>query len=441
MRVTQAAGDAFATAAGSGGRFDIVVCVGGDGTLNEVTNGLMAVSDRPRLGYIPCGSTNDFASSLRLPKRPLDAARKIPCRRALSNRRGQVLGPVFQLRRILRRVHGKLLCRAAVSEELSGPPGLYPGGIKDLPRIRPYYVRVTVNNRTFEDEYIFGGVTNTLSMGGILKLDRLDVSLSDGVFEIILVKNPVNAVEVQKIVSSLTRQQFDTDLIEIFRADRAEFEMDEPPRLDAGRRARAGGPADGDRHPPPAPSRSCCNRQSAAYAFIRASVLSAHRVNTRYCRNRRGNTGIVRRIAVIRQIIFCGQTGKTHLCRALVVNLEQPVRTEAQMMKRAVPVAVRPVRHGKSIFMDRCESAIFLFEKHGVNRSAFICGESDDRILRFYLRDLRLIVRAQPVERFFRLFYGRSGRPCHSGRNDIRGKHKQVTDYKKEEYRFYNKLF
>ena len=101
-------------------------------------------------------------------------------------------------------------------------------------------MRVTVNNRTFEDEYIFGGVTNTLSMGGILKLDRLDVSLSDGVFEIILVKNPVNAVEVQKIVSSLTRQQFDTDLIEIFRADRAEFEMDEPPRLDAGRRARQG---------------------------------------------------------------------------------------------------------------------------------------------------------------------------------------------------------
>ena len=67
-----------------------------------------------------------------------------------------------------------------------------------------------------------------MSMGGILKLDRLDVSLSDGVFEIILVKNPVNAVEVQKIVSSLTRQQFDTDLIEIFRADRAVFEMDEP---------------------------------------------------------------------------------------------------------------------------------------------------------------------------------------------------------------------
>lgn len=91
--------------------------------------------------------------------------------------------------------------------------------------------------------------------------------------------------------------------------------------------------------------------------------------------------------------------------------------------------------------MDRCESAVFLFEKHGVNRSAFICGESDDRILRFYLRDLRLIVRAQPVERFFGLFYGRSGRPCHPGRNDIRGKHKQVTDYKKEECRFYNKLF
>ena len=228
VRVTQAAGDAFATAAGSGGRFDIVVCVGGDGTLNEVTNGLMAVSDRPRLGYIPCGSTNDFASSLRLPKRPLDAARKIlagaPC-------------PI-DVGRFKDRYFNYVASFGAFTESSYAAPHSaknYLGhlayileGIKDLPRIRPYYARVTVNNRTFEDEYIFGGVTNTLSMGGILKLDRLDVSLSDGVFEIILVKNPVNAVEVQKIVSSLTRQQFDTDLIEIFRADRAVFEMDEP---------------------------------------------------------------------------------------------------------------------------------------------------------------------------------------------------------------------
>lgn len=228
VRITQAAGDAYATAAACGGRYDMVVCVGGDGTLNEVTNGLMSLPVRPRLGYIPCGSTNDFASSLRLPKRPLDAVGKIlagaPCPIDVGRFKDRYFNYVASFGAFTESSYAA----PQATKNYLGHLAYILEGIKDLPKIRPYYVRVTVNNRTFEDEYIFGGVTNTLSMGGILKLDRLDVSLSDGVFEIILVKNPVNAIEVQKIISSLTRQQFDTDLIEIFRADRAEFVMDEP---------------------------------------------------------------------------------------------------------------------------------------------------------------------------------------------------------------------
>ena len=74
IRDTDAPGEATAIAAGEGADYDAVVAVGGDGTLNEVISGLMKLEKRPPLGYLAQGSTNDFASSLHISKKPAAAA-------------------------------------------------------------------------------------------------------------------------------------------------------------------------------------------------------------------------------------------------------------------------------------------------------------------------------------------------------------------------------
>lgn len=239
--ITQAAGDGYAAVADGGGRFDMVVCVGGDGTLNETINGLMQLKERPVLGYIPCGSTNDFAMSLRLPKRPRDAVKKILNGAPTPIDIGRFNDRYFSYVASFGAFTKSSYAAPQSVKNYLGHLAYILEGIKDLGEIRPYHVKVTVNGRVYEGEYIFCGVTNTLSMGGILKLDRINVSLSDGLFEIILVKHPTNQIEVQKIVSCLVRQQFDTELIEIVRSGFVEFATSEPIvwTLD-GERAEAG---------------------------------------------------------------------------------------------------------------------------------------------------------------------------------------------------------
>ena len=189
--------------------FDLIVCCGGDGTLNEVVTGLMATETRPPLGYIPMGTTNDFATTLGIPKMPVEAAERMlkggdyPFDVGVFNDRyftyvaafGAFTEVSYQTPQPLKNVLG----HAAYLLE----------GAKRIPDIKPQRVRIEHDNGVLEDDYIFGSISNSTSVAGLIKLKGNKVSLQDGKFELMLIKNPHDITKLTNIVTSLITQDFD----------------------------------------------------------------------------------------------------------------------------------------------------------------------------------------------------------------------------------------
>lgn len=207
---TQGKGDAAALAAElEGGPFERVVCCGGDGTLHEVVEGLMALKERPVVGYIPAGSTNDFAQNLSLPrsygKMALTAAAGAPrpCDVGRFNDRcfiyvaafGAFTDVAYDTPQEFKNMFGHL---AYLLE-----------GIARLPAIKSYRLTVEHDGGTVEDEFIFGMVSNTVSVGGVKGLTGRDVKLDDGLFEVVLIKRPERPGDLQSVLRSFLQQSPD----------------------------------------------------------------------------------------------------------------------------------------------------------------------------------------------------------------------------------------
>ena len=205
---TVAPGDARDCARREGGHYDAVVAVGGDGTLNEVVTGLMKLDAPPALGYLPQGSTNDFAASLHLSQDPAEAAMTVaqsPGRRldiGQWNRRYFVYVASFG---------------AFTRSSYSAPQNVKNAlghfaylleGVKDLDSLRPYPIRLTADGESLDGEYLFGAVCNTLSIGGIVKLTPEQVALDDGEFELLLVPNPRTPADLQDLMVSFMNQDY-----------------------------------------------------------------------------------------------------------------------------------------------------------------------------------------------------------------------------------------
>lgn len=219
---------------------DTVICCGGDGTLNETITGLMSISPekRPRLGYIPAGSTNDFAASLGLPstlrgaarmavgttESPIDVGRFTPIGHDDLPMRyfsyiasfGIFTAASYSTPQSVKNVIGHL---AYVLE-----------GAKDLANIHPHHALFELADGTrLEGDYVFGAVTNTTSAGGIFKLPAGSVSMSDGEFEVFLVHNPRTLVELNKIASALMSTNFGgCPMIEFHHTSSVTVRLDQP---------------------------------------------------------------------------------------------------------------------------------------------------------------------------------------------------------------------
>lgn len=207
---TTARGDAAETAAKEGGDYDLVVCSGGDGTLNETISGLMTLEKRPPLGYLPRGSTNDFASSLHLSPNPVKAAL------AILDQRPQALDiGLWNERYFVYVASFGAFTRTsyAASQAAKNALGHFAyilEGMKDLSSLRPYKARLTADGETLDGEYLFGAVSNSTSIGGLMKLDPERVILDDGKFELLLIPSPKTATELQNVGMALLNQQYDT---------------------------------------------------------------------------------------------------------------------------------------------------------------------------------------------------------------------------------------
>ncbi len=225
---TQKQGDACRIVAGRSKEYDLVVCSGGDGTLDETVTGMMQSGFRTPVGYIPAGSTNDFGGSLALPKNMVKAAqtivdgRNFPCDMGAFNEDVFVYIAAFGLFTDVSYETGQDM------KNVLGHMAYILEGMKRLPSIKSYSMRVCYEDKVIEDDFIFGMITNSVSVGGFKNITGKNVKLDDGVFEVTLIKKPKNPVELNNIMLSLLNRAIDTKSMYCFRTAELELESPEP---------------------------------------------------------------------------------------------------------------------------------------------------------------------------------------------------------------------
>ena len=210
------------------GSYNMIVCAGGDGTLNETIAGMLAAGMKCPLGYIPCGTTNDYASSIGLSGDVVQAARDIVEGRAQAIDIGAFNGRNFVYTATCGAFAKASYTTSQVAKNLLGHVAYILEGVKDLSTIRPIHMRVTSGDVVLEDDFLFCSITNSTSVGGILKLDTQMVALNDGKFEVTLVRNPTTPAQLSSILVGLTTQSVPNDMIHFFSANNIHVECDAP---------------------------------------------------------------------------------------------------------------------------------------------------------------------------------------------------------------------
>ena len=207
--VTEAGGQARDIAAKWGGQYDLVVCAGGDGTLNETISGLMQLEQRPPLGYLPNGSTNDFAASLHLHTTVETAARAVaggvPYSLDIGRHNDRYFAYVASFGALTRSSYSA----SQAAKNALGHFAYILEGLGDLDSLRPYRCAIDADGEHFEGDFIFGAVCNSTSLGGLVKLDPKHVAMDDGTFELLLLRMPKTALDLQNLITAMTRMQYD----------------------------------------------------------------------------------------------------------------------------------------------------------------------------------------------------------------------------------------
>ena len=211
VHVTRSRGDAVRTANREGRTADLIVCCGGDGTLNEVIRGLLPLAEKPLLLYYPCGSTNDFAVTLGLPTDPAEAAVRIDARRVLDLDVGRLNGD----RNFSYITSFGIFTKASFSADQRlknriGHLAYLLQGAKELPDLGKFYrAKITYDGGSVEGDFALVAVTNSTSAGGVLRLPSEKVKLDDGLFEILLVKRLTGVPEAASTVGMLLSKRYD----------------------------------------------------------------------------------------------------------------------------------------------------------------------------------------------------------------------------------------
>lgn len=229
IHVTQKALDACEMTEKHAKEYDLVACSGGDGTLDEVITGMMQIDEAKRcpVGYIPAGSTNDFGNSLGIPKNMEDAARSI----ALNNPYACDIGEFNKDYFVYIAAFGAF---TEVSYETKqevknvlGHMAYMLEGAKRLFNLKSYKMKVRIDGDVIEDEFIYGMITNSQSVGGFKSITGKNVKLNDGVFEVTLVRNPKNLIELQEILAAILLKEMSGNHFYCRKADRIEIEAQE----------------------------------------------------------------------------------------------------------------------------------------------------------------------------------------------------------------------
>ncbi len=207
--------------------FERVICCGGDGTFNEILSATMEWKKKPLLGYIPAGTTNDFASGLKLPTDIKAAIQNIIDGDSRTLDAGVFNDHYFSY----------VASFGAFTETSYSTPQNYKNalghlayileGIKEIPAFTSYPIHIEADGQIYEDSYIFGAVSNAKSVGGILKMSDDIVDLNDGLFEVMMIRMPRTLMDLSTIVASLNSSKYDPSMFVFFQTCRLEIVSDQ----------------------------------------------------------------------------------------------------------------------------------------------------------------------------------------------------------------------
>lgn len=206
---------------------DLIVCSGGDGTLDEVVTGLMEIKSDVPIGYIPAGSTNDFANSLAIPKDMVEAANDIMNGSIVSLDVGSFNQDTFVYIAAFGLFTDVSYQTSQHLKNILGHLAYVMEGAKRIFDVKTYWLKIEANGETYEGEYIYGMITNSHSVGGFKKLTGQDVEMNDGLFEVTLIKKPKNPLELNEIIAALLSAYDNTDMIDAFKADSVKIYSEE----------------------------------------------------------------------------------------------------------------------------------------------------------------------------------------------------------------------
>lgn len=205
---TNKKGDAIEKVKESGANYELIVCGGGDGTYNELITGMLRVGLNIPIGYIPAGTTNDFASTLNLSQNCITAASDIVSGKPRKLDVGRFGDQYFSYIASFGAFTSASYATPQQTKNVLGHSAYVLGGMSDISSIKPYHIRLEANGKVYEDDYLFGAISNSTSIAGLIKLDSKLVNLSDGEFEIILIRMPKLLLDVPKILIALANGDY-----------------------------------------------------------------------------------------------------------------------------------------------------------------------------------------------------------------------------------------
>ena len=210
------------------GKYDLIACSGGDGTIDEVATGMMKRREMGKdvvpVGYIPAGTTNDFAKSLHIPRKPLAAADNavkgvpFPCDIGKFNDSVFVYIAAFGIFTDVSYETDQEV------KNVLGHMAYILEGAKRIFNIPSYKIKVEHDGEVIEDEFIFGMVTNSRSVGGFSNMVGKNIVFDDGLFEVTLIKTPKNPIALQEIIAALLIEQVDTKHMYTFKTKKITFD-------------------------------------------------------------------------------------------------------------------------------------------------------------------------------------------------------------------------
>ncbi len=212
--VTASQGDCMRMAASCGADKDLIVCCGGDGTFNELVAGMLKAGLKTPIGYIPAGSTNDFAASMGLPTDILKAAKLCVTGKPVACDVGKFGGRPFSYVASFGIFTRSSYATAQSVKNTLGHAAYMLGGIQELGQIKTTHVRLELaDGRVLEDDYLFGAISNTTSVGGILTLNPKRVDMHDGKLELLLIRAPKDLGELTDCIVKLQRQEYNSAMV------------------------------------------------------------------------------------------------------------------------------------------------------------------------------------------------------------------------------------